>query len=342
MSKDITAFRDLLLERGFITSADATLTPLTGGVSSEIVLVEEGDTRFVIKRALEKLKVAADWFADTSRNHSEQAYIRYVGEFRPDAMPEILRSDAEAGLFSMEFLDGFSNWKSDMLQGHCDVDLARKAGGLLGEIHARSWGDATAREAFDNIPNFDQLRIDPYLRATAANHLELADLILAEAERLTQSQECLIHGDYSPKNMLHKDGRLVALDCEVACFADAAFDVSFFLNHLFLKSLYHARRPDSPDDLPFAAMISKARAAYEQANTTHAADVTQRVAHLLPMLMLARVDGKSPVEYFDAPRHDFVRRFVTHTLKHQQVDPSSTTLDSIADDWFAALETFQP
>ena len=103
--------RTILLERGFIQSAEAVLTPLTGGVSSEIYLVNDSGKLFVVKRALEKLKVEADWFADTSRNHSEQAYIRYVGGFRPDAMPAIIGSDAEAGFFAMEFLDGFQNWK---------------------------------------------------------------------------------------------------------------------------------------------------------------------------------------------------------------------------------------
>ncbi len=71
-------------------------------------------------------------------------------------------------------------------------------------------------------------------------HAESEEKLLAEAERLTQSRQCLIHGDYSPKNMLYRDSRFVPLDCEVACDADAAFDLSFLLNHLFLKSLFHA------------------------------------------------------------------------------------------------------
>ena len=67
--------KKLLLERDWIKSDKARFTPLTGGVSSEIYLVEENTNRFVIKRALEKLMVEVDWFADTMRNHSEQAYI---------------------------------------------------------------------------------------------------------------------------------------------------------------------------------------------------------------------------------------------------------------------------
>lgn len=117
--------------------------------------MEDGECRFVVKRALKKLRVEAEWFADTSRNHSEQAYIRYVGSFRPDSMPEMYHSDAHAGLFAMEFLDGFRNWKQALLDGECDRDLAHKAGKLLGEIHARSWGDLDVLAEFDSIPNFD-------------------------------------------------------------------------------------------------------------------------------------------------------------------------------------------
>jgi aminoglycoside phosphotransferase (APT) family kinase protein len=326
-TEESTELKTILFERGFIESAEAKLTPLTGGVSSEIYLVTDGDRRFVVKRALAKLKVAADWFADTSRNHSEQAYIRYVGEFRPDAMPAILGSDAEAGLFVMEFLDGFQNWKEVLLDGECVMELALQAGQLLGEIHARSWGDAEVLAEFDSIPNFDQLRIDPYLRATAAKHPELETVILAEAERLMHSRECLIHGDFSPKNILFNADRLVPLDCEVACYADAAFDLSFFLNHLFLKSLYHA-----PKQLPFDAMIATARSAYGKANSAHAGSVEARTAHLLPMLMLARVDGKSPAEYLNAEQQDFLRRFAC-----EAIEAGSLNLDQIQSRWFETL-----
>lgn len=142
-----------------------------------------------MKRALKKLKVAAAWFADTARNQFEQAFIRYVGSFRPDAMPEILGGDAEAGLFAMEFLDGFSNWKQAQLNGQCDLGLAHKAGILLGEIHTRSWGDAEVLAQFDSIANFDELRFDPYLRATAAKHPEIQGLISDEVKRLVQSRD---------------------------------------------------------------------------------------------------------------------------------------------------------
>ncbi len=321
--------RALLVQRGWITGDAVRFTPLTGGVSSEIYLVDQGTTQFVVKRALPKLKVEADWYADTGRNHAEQAYIRYVGAFRPDAMPAIIGSDAAAGLFAMEYLARFRNWKKVLLAGEAYPALARNAGELLGEIHARSWGDQAAKAVFGSLENFDQLRVDPYLRATAAVHPELASSLLAEATRLLQSQECLIHGDYSPKNILFTDARLVPLDCEVACYGDAAFDLGFLLNHLFLKSLYHA--PQRPH---FGPLIDAVRSGYRGANARHADAVEARTARLLPMLMLARVDGKSPVEYLDAARQALVRQFVRQQL---QQSPSSNNLGTLQARWLKAI-----
>lgn len=275
-----------------IRHADARLIPLTGGVSSEIYRVEDGDEVFVVKRALRKLKVADEWYADTSRNHFEQAYMRYVAAHFPSGVPQLVYSNPQAGYFAMEYLDGFRNWKSDLMDGVFYRQLAEEAGRLLGHIHRKSWNDPDARAQFDALDNFDQLRIDPYLRTTAGKHPPLAAAILAEAERLYQSRQCLMHGDFSPKNMLHRDGRLVVLDCEVACYADAAFDLSFLLNHLLLKGLYHAPATTALPSL-FAAVVK----AYSETMGPLASQVLEPAAGLLPMLLLARVDGKSPVEY---------------------------------------------
>lgn len=195
------------------------------------------------------------------------------------------------------------------MAGRFDPVLAREAGRLLGGIHAKSWGDPRLRLEFDTLPNFDQLRIDPYLRVTAARHPDLRDAILSEAGRLAKAQECLIHGDFSPKNILHTPGRVVALDCEVACYGDAAFDLAFFLNHLFLKHLYHA-----PAATDWGDTVASVRQGYRRGNPQHADAVETRVARLLPMLMLARVDGKSPVEYLDPEKQNRVRKFAGKVL----------------------------
>ncbi|MCB1124794.1 MAG: phosphotransferase, partial [Verrucomicrobiae bacterium] len=214
------------------------LKPLSGGVSSDIYLVQDGYRKFVVKQALEKLKVEADWFADTSRNEAERKYIEYVGRISPESVPRVIF--AGDGYFAMEYLgEGFVNWKQAMLAGRFEVDWAAKAGKLLGDIHRTSQGDSKLAAEFSNMESFWQLRIDPYLVTTGSKHPDLKKRFEEEAERLRTEASALVHGDFSPKNILVSQDRLVLLDCEVACYADPAFDLAFLFTHLFLKVLYH-------------------------------------------------------------------------------------------------------
>lgn len=289
------------------------LRPLTGGVSSEIVLV---DGRVVVKRALAKLRVADEWLADVSRNRYEREYLLYAGRVCPGSVPRVVAHGD--GWFAMEYLGGgFANWKSLMLAGECSPEHARRAGSTLARIHGASRGDAAVREAFATVENFEQLRIDPYLRTTGRRHPDLQDRFEAAAEALRASAECLVHGDYSPKNLLVSDDRLVVLDCEVAWFGDPAFDLAFLLNHLFLKRQLHgaALRP----------LVDAFTGAYGLRD-----DLARWTAVLLPMLMLARVDGKSPVEYLNEDQRARVRAFARPRIR-DRVD----SLDTITNDWFS-------
>jgi hypothetical protein len=88
----------------------------------------------------------------------------------------------------------------------------------------------------------------------------------------------------------------VLLDAECAWYGDPAFDVAFCLNHLLLKAVPRPDRARALQDA-FAAFTGAyfAVAAFEPAGALEA-----RAAALLPALLLARVDGKSPVEYITA------------------------------------------
>lgn len=315
MPDDLAELIALLRSTGTITSAAPQLTPLSGGVSSEIYLIEDGARKFVLKRALAKLKVREDWFADVSRNRAEQAFLRYVGGILPAAVPRLLEGHPEHGFFTMEFLgDGFANWKQQLLGGDADLEIARRAGEVLGTIHQSSFGMEQRAAEFNSPENFWQLRLDPYLRHTAQRHPDLAPRIDTEAKRLAASRDCLIHGDFSPKNILYSADRLVLLDCEVACFGDPVFDTAFLLNHFFLKSLHHHPRP-----FPLAELVTAFWTAYIEVRGEPARNGLEvRTTRLLPMLMLARVDGKSPVEYLTQPvRQDFLRRFAREAIAEE-------------------------
>jgi aminoglycoside phosphotransferase (APT) family kinase protein len=317
-------FLQKLHQDGVVTTADARLIPLTGGVSSEIYRVEDGARTFVVKRALEKLRVAADWRADPRRNRFERLYLERVGQIIPGAVPRVL--SANDGYFTMEWLGGdWENWKSRLLAGDCRTGDAASAGRILGRIHAGTAGDPELRREFDTTENFHQLRLDPYLMTAARNHPDFRPLIEAEIDRIAGTRECLVHGDYSPKNMLLLGDRLVVLDCEVAWYGDPAFDLAFLLNHLLLKALYH-----SPADKGLCALFTAARTAYfgERKHADEKA-FDERTARVLLLLLLARVDGKSPVEYLPPDKQEKVRQFVL-----PQLGQSRASLTDIQTAWF--------
>lgn len=312
--------RDYLSRRGLTTCGNVRFTPLRGGVSSDIWLVEQQATHaapFVVKRARPRLDVPGEWFADVSRNRFEQEFLAYVGAFLPGTVPRVLHANREHGLFAMEYLAGHVTWKSLLMQNSVVEDHAVRAGRLLATIHRRSWNDPEARQRFQSLANFQQLRIEPYLLTAGQRHPSLQPMFEAEACRLAATSLCLVHGDFSPKNIMiapATPGSMVLIDCEVAWFGDPAFDIAFLLNHLFLKALLFR---DSPG--PFLELPARAWQAYlaESEPSMHVG-LDARVARLLLMLLLARIDGKSPVEYLrDEADKQSVRVFVSRHLPAQ-------------------------
>lgn len=299
-----------LIQSG-LAAHDARLTPLPGGVSSDISLVESSQGTLVVKAALAKLRVKDDWFADLSRNRVEQDFFDYAAPVIPAHVPRILgRGD---GWFAMEYLGEMPNWKTKLLVGEFDLETARLAGDVLGRLHAASWLDESAQERFATLPNFHALRIEPYLLTTASRVPEAAEILRAEAARLAETKLALVHGDYSPKNLLVGPQRLMVLDAECAWFGDPAFDTAFMLTHLHLKALLHPQA---------IQLVPAFWSAYTQA-CGH--DLEQRTVKLLLCLLLARVHGKSPVEYLTDAQRGFVTRLV---LKHLPNLPSLAALTS--------------
>jgi aminoglycoside phosphotransferase (APT) family kinase protein len=283
---------------------------LSGGVSSDIFLVRPTERApFVVKRALSKLKVKDAWFADPGRNRAEQDWFAYVGSLAPTAVPRLFFRGPD--WFAMEYLgDGFVTWKSELLSGRVDLRRAQAAGYLLGQIHHGSWRDSAARSIFATGRNFHELRIEPYLVTTGLRVPALRAHFEAEAERLRSTALALVHGDYSPKNLLVSDDRMVALDAEVAWFGDPAFDSAFLLTHLHLKAAL-----DPAQRAAILGLVPVYWTAYRNTIGLHAdADLERRVARLLLMIMLARVHGKSPVEYLSSDAQKTVTHFVARWL----------------------------
>lgn len=319
------AFLEQLREDGVVASQSATLQPLKGGVSSDIYLVHDGERDFVVKRALPKLNVDADWYADTARNEAERQYIEYVAKSKPASVPSIIAKGD--GYFAMEYLgNDFSNWKVSMLGGHFSDEWARQAGAYLGDVHRSSSKNPQLEKRFDNVDSFFQLRIEPYLIATGAVHPAIESIFIEEAGRLGESKLALVHGDFSPKNILFSEDRMVVLDCEVANYGDPAFDVAFLLSHLFLKMLYHRN---------YYSEIRSSVTAFLEAYGLYDQGFEVRAGRLLSMLLLARVDGKSPVEYLtDETSNLYVRSF-----SQSQLIQGSKGIEKILEVWESGIKS---
>ncbi len=302
--------RRLIADLG-LASADAVMgaTLLAGGVASDIGVVDLGDRQICVKFALEKLKVAADWRAPVHRNRAEYAWLAFAATVAPSAVPMLHGWSATENGFAMEYLAGpdILLWKAELLAGRVPQGAAAAVGAILGRIHAASAGPGFDAAPFQNAEDFRALRLEPYLGFTATRHPDLAERLNSLATSLDEARTVLVHGDVSPKNILLREGRPILLDAECATMGDAAFDVAFCLNHLVLKAVHlPANRP---------ALFAEARAfwaAYRGEVTFEDTDALEaRIAALVPALMLARIDGKSPVEYLSEAERDRVRRLAT-------------------------------
>lgn len=317
------------LVRHGLAAAGATVrcTPLEGGVSSDIWRVDTGRGAVCVKRALPKLKVAADWRAPTSRNAYEWAWLEFAAQHAPHAVPAPLAHDPQAGLFAMAWLDPGQHpvWKRQLLDGRVEPGTARAVGAVLGRIHFASAHDPGLAAAFPTLANFHALRLEPYLLATATRHPDLAARLHGLAERTGSAQIALVHGDVSPKNILVGPDGPILLDAECAWYGDPAFDIAFCLNHLLLKALVRAERRHELAT-SFEAFME---AYFAEARFEPRAGLEARAAALLPALMLARVDGKSPVEYL----RDEVSRDTVRSFARPRIAAAPRSLRDIVRDW---------
>lgn len=296
----------LIVDLGLGQARDVTeVVPLTGGVASDIARVRVAGRDVCVKFALARLRVATEWFAPPHRSRAEYAWLSVAGQVAPEAVPALLGYSDRLQGFAMAYLAGpeVRLWKADLLAGVPPRDEAARVADVLGRIHARGATPAFDRSPFANAADFHAIRVDPYLLFTARRHPAVARRLQDLAAGLDAAAITLVHGDVSPKNILLRAGSPVLLDAECATMGDPAFDVAFCLNHLILKSLHlPALRPSLQD-----AVVSFWQAYRPHVTWEPPEAVEARVAALLPALLLARVDGKSPVEYLSEANRALVR-----------------------------------
>lgn len=309
---------DLIEVLGLGRASDVSeVTPLTGGVASDIARVVVGGKSYCVKFALEKLRVAADWHAPVHRSSAEYAWLSVAGRVAPGAAPELHGfSEARHG-FAMGFVTGSDVrlWKTSLLNGDQVRDEAARVADVLGRVHAAGAATDFDHSAFNNSADFHAIRVEPYLLFTAQRHPAVAPRLLRLAASLDAARTTLVHGDVSPKNILFRGDQPILLDAECASMGDPCFDVAFCLNHLILKSIHLANS---------RARLLGSVLEFWQAYAPHVgwedpAALEARTAALVPALMLARIDGKSPVEYLSEPNRALVRAKALGLLEYPEV-----------------------
>ncbi len=313
MANEASVVLPALVRMGLAAAEDnPEIVPLTGGVSSLIVRVETRHGPLCIKQALPELKVASHWSAPLARNHAELAWIREVAQTLPDAVPRILGEDAQSYCFAMQWLapEQHPVWKIQLRDGHVSSEFAGQVARRLVLIHAATASKPALAERFAYDRNFFELRLDPYFGATAKVHTDCASRLQALIEQTASHRITLIHGDISPKNILAGPAGPIFLDAECAVYGDPAFDAAFCLTHLIAKCLW---RPASTED--YLACFDTFASHYLAGVTWEKVEAIEaRTATLLAAILLARVDGKSPLEYLTesdrAQLRAFARRWV--------------------------------
>lgn len=308
---DASTARTYLAQKFSLPEHFVEVRELSGGVSNLVFRASIGGRPdLILKQSLAKLRVQQDWFCDRRRIFREMQALSLLAPLAPSgSLPIVLFEDRENFLFAMSAAPPESpTWKSDLLNGIAEPALARQAAAL----HAVFFAAQSIGPLFAGLDLFDQLRLDPYYRATALRHPDLKPFFATAIEQSRTQLTALTHGDWSPKNFLVNPGpQLFSIDYEVMHYGDPSFDTAFLLNHFLLKAWHRARN----------------RALYASLALTYWNELLKLVPNgfewleastlrHLGCLHLSRVDGKSPVEYLRPAEQAQVRRFARDLIQN--------------------------
>jgi 5-methylthioribose kinase len=294
-----------LVRRGLAPAgAPIEVSELTGGVSATVIAARSPAlaAAVVVKQALQKLRVEADWTAKQERTEIEAEALRLCERLTPGRVPRLLDHDPAEHVLVMELLpDDALNWQGEVAAGRAHADAGAWAGETLGRWHAQTSGDPTVAAAFADFESFEQQRLSPFYETVIERRPEAA---VAMAERLEELRvrRCFVDGDFAMKNMLVGRDRNWVLDFEVAHYGNPVFDLGFFLSFVVLSAL---RWPALEEEM--RSLAATFTAAYESVAGARFAGANVDVAAHTGCLVLARTDGKSPAQFLDDATREAAR-----------------------------------
>ena len=273
---------------------------LKGGVSSEVYKVVTKKNIYCIKRSLKKLLVQKEWIVDQNRIYYEYLWLVHCKKILKQNVPVIYDFNKEEKYIIMEYLDNtkYKTLKELYFEKKINFSTIKSISKHLYKIHSLSNDVKTMKIFRRNNQNFFDLRLDPYFNEVARVFPELNDKVKQINKSYRENSSTLVHGDFSPKNILIGKNRILYLDAECCNYGDPVFDLVFFSNHLLIKSMYFESKKKE-----FLEAFKIFYNHYlKNFNKKNKINYLKRIIDMIPIMLLARVDGKSPVEYIKSKK----------------------------------------
>lgn len=314
--ENATSLRNYLLSKDRITAKDNVVSQLlSGGVSNKTVLVHINENSYVMKQGLSKLRVPSDWYSNPARIAREAMGMQALKIILPpEQVTSLIFLDDQENILMMSAVPTpHENFKALLLKGGDQHALIQKMARMLSTIHQGTWQNHEIAREFDNTDFFHELRIDPYFRFCMQKFPEFAPWFQKNILDQLAIKNCLVHGDFSPKNILVYQNELVLLDHEVIHFGDFAFDFGFILTHLFLKSVHLKSEKFLDDSLAFAKTYF-----HEMKNYLFKED-QNRAMHYFLACLLARVAGKSKTDYLGSELEEKIKIALAKIILKEEI-----------------------
>jgi 5-methylthioribose kinase len=313
---------DYLFEKNlFARDEEIKVEILTGGVSNTVLAISTAKKNLVLKQALPALKVAELWEADPRRAIVEADALELFHSLNPEIVPKLVFVDPIRFVVIMERVPLSSRvWKSDLLGGVYRPQVARTLGITLSQWHNYGIQNPAAHRKFMEDTLFDQLRIDPFYRFVAAKNVDLQDSINGLITELENDKTTIVHGDFSPKNfMVTEDDHVYVLDFEVMHVGNPVFDLAFIMAHLLCK-FFHAPNTEGASEM--LKIANTFLSAYREES-----QISPSLVLHTALIALARVEGKSPVNYLTESEQEKIQLLTKKVLLDQKTEDVITLFD---------------
>ena len=270
---------------------------LTGGVSSEVYHVKTNKNNYCIKRSLKRLLVKKKWIANTNRIKFEYLWLKHCQNILKRNIPNTYEFNNKKKYIVMEYLktSEYKTLKQLYFKKIININTIRLISKHLYKIHSSSSNYKTKKIFEGNYKNFYDLRLDPYFNEVGRVYPKYKEYIKKINENYIKNSSTLVHGDFSPKNILVDKNKIIYLDAECCNFGDPVFDLVFFTNHLLIKSIFFKDKSQEFIKL----YVSFYKEYLSNLSTKNFNSYIDRIIKMTPIMLLSRIDGKSPVEYID-------------------------------------------